>query len=141
MLRGVKQGDPLSPLLFNACLDPLLEELQRETTGIKINSDNKVSVLAFADDVILLGKNEKEAQEQINILNKYLGTLYMNVSEEKCQTFQVVTKRNIWLLKNPEIKLNNTKIPFAESRMTPTDIWGQRWDPGAVCAMASSYQN
>jgi hypothetical protein len=87
MLRGVKQGDPLSPLLFNVCLDPLLEEIQKEIKGININLENKVSVLAFVNDFILLGKDEKETQVQINILNKYLSALHIKISKEKFQTF------------------------------------------------------
>jgi hypothetical protein len=67
MLRGVKHGDPLSPLLFNSRLDPpLLEEIEEKTEGISINISNKVSVLAFADDIILLGKNERAAQVQLD---------------------------------------------------------------------------
>jgi hypothetical protein len=111
---GVKQGDPLSPLLFNTCIDPLLDEVQRKSEGVSVNSENKVSVLAFADDIILLGNNGKEVQTQLNILNKYLGALNMKISGEKCFTFQVVPKKDTGFLKNPEIKLDNFKISFAE---------------------------
>lgn len=57
ILRGVKQGDPLSPLLFNLCLEPLLEVVEENTEGIKINERNKVPRLASADDIVLLGKD------------------------------------------------------------------------------------
>jgi hypothetical protein len=70
--------------------------------------------LAFADNVILLGKNEKEAQEQINKLNKYLDFLNIKVAEDKCKTFQIVTKRDTWYIKDPEIKINNTQISCTE---------------------------
>jgi hypothetical protein len=60
-LRGVKQGDPLSALLFNLCLEPLLELVEKKTSGININDNRKIPVLAFADDVVLLGTYEGEA--------------------------------------------------------------------------------
>jgi hypothetical protein len=68
ILRGVKQGDPLSPLLFNLCLEPLLEKMEEHTSGINVNKSRKVPVLAFADDVVLLGADEREAQRQVDVL-------------------------------------------------------------------------
>nr|CAH7748848.1 unnamed protein product [Callosobruchus chinensis] len=50
--RGVKQGDPLSSLLWNAVVNPLLAYLDpRQNKGIALGGRN-VSALAFADDPI-----------------------------------------------------------------------------------------
>jgi hypothetical protein len=57
IVRGVKLGDPL----FNLCLEPLLELIEKKTSGININDTRKIPVLAFADDVVLLGADEGEA--------------------------------------------------------------------------------
>lgn len=51
--RGVKQGDPLSPLLFNLVIEPLISRVQSETHGLDIEGNN-LSVLAFADDMVLV---------------------------------------------------------------------------------------
>jgi hypothetical protein len=49
---------------FNLCLEPLLEEMGKNTGGININGGNKIPVLAFADHIVLLGKEKREAQNQ-----------------------------------------------------------------------------
>lgn len=53
--RGVKQGYPLSPLIFNLALDPIIEKLDETMQSVSLR-DERVSILAFADDLILLGR-------------------------------------------------------------------------------------
>ena len=50
---GVRQGDNLSPVLFNIHLNDLAEELNKLKLGVKIN-DFCVSLLLHADDIVLL---------------------------------------------------------------------------------------
>lgn len=114
ILRGVKQGDPLSPLLFNLCLEPLLDLVEQNTSGINVNANRKIPVLAFADDVVLLGADEGEAQSQMNILHEYLKGLGMNVSGDKSQAFEIVSKRDTWFIREPKIKLGDNIIPSVD---------------------------
>lgn len=75
ILRGVKQGYPLSPLLFNLCLEPLIEIINMKTGGININERHEIPVLAVTDDIVLLGEDEREAQCQVDELHRYLESL------------------------------------------------------------------
>ena len=54
--NGLKQGDALSPLLFNFVLEHAIKSLE-EKEGLQLNGINKL--LVYADDVVLLGDNEE----------------------------------------------------------------------------------
>lgn len=57
--RDVKQGDPLSSLLFNLVIDKLLVRLGEDpSSGGSITADAKVRVVAFAGNIILLEDRE-----------------------------------------------------------------------------------
>lgn len=56
MKVGVKQGDPMSPHLFNLAIDPLLLMLEERGVGFG-QGTGKVTVLAYADDLVLLSNS------------------------------------------------------------------------------------
>ena len=53
----MKQGCPLSPLLFNLIIDELIEKLKRTNIGIELGGE-KICCMAFADDLVLISENK-----------------------------------------------------------------------------------
>jgi hypothetical protein len=115
ILRGVKQGDPLSPLIFNSIFEPLLLKLEEEP-GDCITPTCEISSLAFADDLLLLANDTDQIVKLTNITESYLADLGMKLAPEKCIVFQIVKTRDTWYMTDPQIKLNNGGIiPTADA--------------------------
>jgi hypothetical protein len=72
---ALKQGDPLSPTLFNLELQKVIQSIQIFASGIKIGKE-ELNILAYADDVVLIGKNETEIIKlfvEMEIVTRNLG--------------------------------------------------------------------
>ena len=71
MTRGVKQGDPISPKLFTACLELAFRKLngKQAQEGIKI-VDDIISILRFADDIAIFGISLKELKVMLVDLSR-----------------------------------------------------------------------
>jgi len=88
---GLKQGDALSPLLFNFALEYAIRRVQVNQDGFKLNGTHHL--LAYADDVNILGGSVhtvKENAEALRVATKEIGleinadkTKYMIMSREQ----------------------------------------------------------
>jgi len=61
--NGLKQGDALSPLLFNVALQYAITRVQVNQDGLKLNGTHQF--LAYADDVNILGGSIHTLKEKV----------------------------------------------------------------------------
>lgn len=86
---GLKQGDPLSPMILNLVIDGLLKKL---TDEIGVSVDNiKANSFAFADDLALVASTRNGLQELINRSVEYLLKCGLKVNAGKCLTVAIRT--------------------------------------------------
>ena len=80
---GVKQGDVLSPILFNLYIDDLITNLNKEQTEPVEIGDTSVSCLLYADDIILLSSTQGGLQKSLDVLEKFCTSWKLEVNEQK----------------------------------------------------------
>lgn len=78
--RGLRQGDPLSPLLFNISVEVLHLILQKAEfmgiiKGVRLGSGLTISHLQFADDTIIFLENTSHSCKGIRLILKLFEIL------------------------------------------------------------------
>ena len=63
--NGLKQGDALSPLLFNFALEYAIRRVQVNQDGLKLNGTHLL--LAYADDVNIMGGSVHNVKKMLKI--------------------------------------------------------------------------
>lgn len=85
MSRGIKQGDPTSPLLFNLTMDALIEKLSN-IPGLKVSrTGGNLSVVAYADDIILIADNYASLNLLIKTTEEFLEAHHLKINAKKCE--------------------------------------------------------
>jgi len=77
--RGVRQGDPLSCLLFNFSIEPLAIRLRQVVKGLAVPGLAPVKVMLYADDVnLFLGENDsvQEVSDCLTSVSKTIGSKF-----------------------------------------------------------------
>ena len=86
----VRQGNPISPILFNLAMKRVLKTLPQRT-GIQMGTE-KMNHLAFADDVVLLAKTDRAPglNQQTGDRARKMWPLSLNA--KKCSTLDTVPR-------------------------------------------------
>lgn len=81
--RGVKQGCPLSPILFAIYLNDIEEVLKKAQEGGTTMGKHRICSLAYADDMVLLADSAKEMKGMMTVLDRYLLRRNLELNTDK----------------------------------------------------------
>jgi len=108
--NGLKQGDVLSPLLFNFALDYAIRRVQVSQDGLKLNGTHQLP--AYADDVNILGgsvHSVKEKGEALVVATKEIG---LEVNADKTKYMIMSREQNAG--RSHSMKIDNSSIERVE---------------------------
>ena len=88
--KGVIQGNPISPILFNIYVNDLFDVLaEANKTPVTLDGISSIHALMFADDLIILSTSAKGLQDSLDRLDQYCRKwdLKVNLGKTKCIAF------------------------------------------------------
>jgi hypothetical protein len=90
--NGLKQGDALSPLLFNFALDLAIRRVQGNQDILKLNGTHQL--LAYADDVNILGGSIRAVKGNAETLLVAAKEIGLEVNTDKTKYMVMSRERN-----------------------------------------------
>jgi hypothetical protein len=87
---GLKQGDALSPLLFNIALEKAVRVLQNEARGLNLD-EHQIKVLGFADDLNILGESLDDTVRATEILERAAERIELHINTDKTKLMELLS--------------------------------------------------
>ena len=132
--RGVKQGDIISPLLFNAGLEHAVRDWKAclHDEGIHIGAPANLTNIRYTDDLMLHAKTRQELVHMLERLKAVLANIGLELNAEKTRIITTAIETNIaystlmltatWfkyslILKNTCSSDENSALIFADAQL------------------------
>lgn len=113
--RGVRQGDPLSCLLFNLAIEPLAARIrQSNIQGINIPKlTERLKVLLFADDTTVFLNKYDSFQELTDTLDEWCKASGAKFNKNKTEIIPIGSRTHCQNVRTSR-KLNENNDPFPQ---------------------------
>ena len=69
--NGLMQGESISPTVFSAFINDIVEAMNKITSMGAVINNIKITVLKYADDLVLLATSQEGLQSGLGLLKTY----------------------------------------------------------------------
>jgi retron-type reverse transcriptase len=91
---GVKQGDNLSPTLFNIFIDDFAKYLDKNLTDPISLNNIEINHLLYADDLVLMVQSPVSFQHCLNALQNFCKDWKLDINPNKTKVIVFCKKRS-----------------------------------------------
>ncbi|XP_023215158.1 uncharacterized protein LOC111617977 [Centruroides sculpturatus] len=93
ILSGVKQGCPLSPLIFNIVIETAIRHVRSLKEGYSLMGE-EVGIIAYADDLALVSATREGLQRQLDAITEWADWAGLRFKPRKCATLSIIGARH-----------------------------------------------
>ncbi len=131
--RGVRQGDPISPILFAIAVEPLSRMISHKKTDTPKIHNLNIPILLYADDIIIFANNENKLLNQIKVIHQFQQYSGLQLNPTKCDILasqENLLKLNLsnTIASNFNLKSSTTYLGVVISIPESTEIPKAVWD-------------
>jgi hypothetical protein len=125
--NGLKQGDAISPPLFNFASEYAIRKVQVNQVELKLNGTQQL--LAYADDVNLRGNNMDTIKKNTGTLIDASREVSLEINVEKTKYTRMLLSRHRNASQNRDIKLSNRSFEnVSQFKYLGTTVTNKKFD-------------
>ena len=126
VFSGVKQGCPLSGLLFIMVIDWVMTQTTKEARrGLQWTLQQQLEDLDYADDLVLFSNTHRQMQEKFNKLVDTGASLGLKVNTKKTKVMRMNNVNTAPITANNEVVEDVTSFTYLGSEITHTGGSGE----------------